>query len=478
MFISKLKSWKWKNNDFWHGWASKSFQWSDNGKLHIFATWKSCKNKSILSNIVPFIQITAFSNCTTPAWYIRAIFDKIDLFLQDFQVAKMCNFPLSLKWFAGPSVSKIIIFSFSTFQLWNKHDRLGIERGPEATSFRPCLIHCMPWPLFSLFSALIHHLWCLALLRRSNSSRNRTTSRRPFWAAMERGVSPSSFVPSSLLAPDSTSNRTTSRCPSWAAMKRGVPPTSVAPWFSLAPASSRNRTTSRWPYLAAMKRGVSPVFVTASLSAPDATRNWATSRWPVRAAWMRGVDPSSVVAWSWLAPDSTRNRTISRCPVSAAMRRGVAPSSDSMLSLLAPDCTSNRTTSRCPFWAAMNRGVAPPMFAAPCSLLAPASMRRETHERFPRAAAAQRGVLPFSSSKLGFRGRFKFPSTNLSSFLLHASMNSRSASLSGGSNSRITSCTTWVVKAWSSSSGQLLSRSRNLKRGTLISSAKRCFRAL
>ena len=27
MFISKLKSWKWKNNDFWHGWASKSFQW-------------------------------------------------------------------------------------------------------------------------------------------------------------------------------------------------------------------------------------------------------------------------------------------------------------------------------------------------------------------------------------------------------------------------------------------------------------------
>ena len=31
-------------------------------------TWKSCKNKSILSNIVPFIQITASSNCTTPAF--------------------------------------------------------------------------------------------------------------------------------------------------------------------------------------------------------------------------------------------------------------------------------------------------------------------------------------------------------------------------------------------------------------------------
>ena len=41
---------------------------SDNGKLHIFATWKSCKNKSILSNIVPFIQITASSNCATPAF--------------------------------------------------------------------------------------------------------------------------------------------------------------------------------------------------------------------------------------------------------------------------------------------------------------------------------------------------------------------------------------------------------------------------
>ena len=41
---------------------------SDNGKLHIFGTWKSCKNKSILSNIVPFIQITASSNCTTPAF--------------------------------------------------------------------------------------------------------------------------------------------------------------------------------------------------------------------------------------------------------------------------------------------------------------------------------------------------------------------------------------------------------------------------
>ena len=68
---------------------------SDNGKLHIFATWKSCKNKSILSNIVRIYQAGVVQLLKAVIWMNGTIFDKIDLFLQDFQVAKMCNFPLS-----------------------------------------------------------------------------------------------------------------------------------------------------------------------------------------------------------------------------------------------------------------------------------------------------------------------------------------------------------------------------------------------
>ena len=133
-------------------------------------------------------------------------------------------------------------------------------------------------------------------------------------------------------------NRTTSRCPFWAAMDKGIIPLSVRPWFMLASDSTRNRTTSRCPFSAAMKRGVAPLFVVPwSLMAPDSTRNWTTSRCPRRAAMKRGVAPLFVVHWSVLAPDSTRNRTTSRCPFWAAMKTGVAPQSVLPWSLLAPD---------------------------------------------------------------------------------------------------------------------------------------------
>ena len=64
----------------------------------------------------------------------------------------------------------------------------------------------------------------------------------------KKGVAPLSIVLWSLLAPDSTRNRTTSRCPFSAAMKRGVALLFVLPWSILAPDSTNNRTTSRRPF--------------------------------------------------------------------------------------------------------------------------------------------------------------------------------------------------------------------------------------
>ena len=67
--------------------------------------------------------------------------------------------------------------------------------------------------------AFLHHLCCLGLCyRKSGHFRMRKTSKCPFRRAMERGVAPVSVLPWSLLAPDSTRKRTTSRCPFWAAM--------------------------------------------------------------------------------------------------------------------------------------------------------------------------------------------------------------------------------------------------------------------
>ena len=104
----------------------------------------------------------------------------------------------------------------------------------------------------SVMPMSFHHPWCLGLFLARDSTRSPTTSRWPFWAALNRGVVPSSMVPWSLLAPASTRNRTTSRCHSSAATHRGVVPSSVVPWSLLAPASTRNRTTSRCPASAAM----------------------------------------------------------------------------------------------------------------------------------------------------------------------------------------------------------------------------------
>ena len=259
------------------------------------------------------------------------------------------------------------------------------------------------------------------------------------------------MLPWSLLAPDPTRNRTTSKCPFWAAMNRGVAPVSVVPW---------------------------------SLLAPDSTRNWTTSRCPSWAAMTRGVAPSSVLPWSLLAPDSTRDRTTSRYPFSAATKRGVAPLSVRPWSLLAPHSTRSRTTSRCANAAAMKRGVAPSS-VVPWSLSAPASISKDTHLRLSWRAATHKGVIVVSAtSKLGFRGWFKCCSRSLSSFSSHATMTPWSCSLSGSWNSRMTSCTTWRVKfwssikVWSSSSAQLSWRTRSRKRGMQSFFAKHCFNAL
>ena len=89
-----------------------------------------------------------------------------------------------------------------------------------------------------------------------DSTRNRTTSRCPWWAATKRGVLPLSAVPWSLLAPDPTRKRTTSRCPSWAATKRGVISVSLMPWSWLAPASISKDTHLRLPFRDAAHKGV------------------------------------------------------------------------------------------------------------------------------------------------------------------------------------------------------------------------------
>ena len=81
-----------------------------------------------------------------------------------------------------------------------------------------------PWNWLALGQTKIHttsNYTLRACARKSSysighapdSTRNWTTSRCPFWAAVKRGVAPVSVLPWSLLAPDSTSNRTTSRCP-------------------------------------------------------------------------------------------------------------------------------------------------------------------------------------------------------------------------------------------------------------------------
>ena len=226
-----------------------------------------------------------------------------------------------------------------------------------------------------------------------------------------------------------------------------------------------------------MIRGVTPLWAMSwSLLAPDSTSNRTTSRCPSRAARHRGVTPWSVVPWSLLAPFSTRNRTTSRCPSRAARHRGVTPLWAMPWSLLAPFSTSNRTTSRCPFWAAMIRGVTP-LWAVPWSLLATASSSSSTHLRLPFKAAANKGVVTFASSKLGLRGWFRCCSSSLSLFWRHASVISRSCSISGGKNSIFTSCTICIAKVWSSSSGQLSWRSRSRNRGRPIFCAKRCFNA-
>ena len=62
-----------------------------------------------------------------------------------------------------------------------------------------------------------------------------------------RGVNPLRVVGWSLLTPISSKQRTMSRWPAWAARCNGVSPISVAGWSLLAPTSTRKRTMSRWP---------------------------------------------------------------------------------------------------------------------------------------------------------------------------------------------------------------------------------------
>ena len=203
---------------------------------------------------------------------------------------------------------------------------------------------------------LSNTVWPWSLLASEPQTKLKTTQLqigrwKPVWEKSSYSIG---NCPCSLLAPDSTRNRTTSRCPFWAAMESGVVPSSVVPWSLLAPDSTRNWTTSRCPWSAAAKRGAIPSSVVPwFVLAPDSTRNWTTSRCPLWAAVKRGVAPVSVLPWSLLAPDSTSNRTTSMCPSWAAMKSGVAPVSVLPWSLLAPDSSSNRTTSMCPSWAAM-----------------------------------------------------------------------------------------------------------------------------
>ena len=273
-----------------------------------------------------------------------------------------------------------------------------------------------------------------------------TASRCSFRTATCRGVSPSSGRPWSLQAPDSTRNRTTSTCPSWAATNKGVSPF-VLPWSLLAPDSTRNRTTSRCPFHAATHshRGVSPSSVMPwSLLAPDSTRNRTTWMCPSSDATNKGVAPSSGRRWSLFAPDSTRNRTTSMCPSPAAACKGVS--------------------------------IVSPLWVRPWSICAPASISKCTHFKLPwQLATYKKGVLPSASSKFGFRGWLSCSSRSLSSFSWHAIMTSRSCSKSRGKNSRITSCTTFRLMVSLSSIGRLSSKSRRRNRVRPIFCARRPF---
>ena len=240
----------------------------------------------------------------------------------------------------------------------------------------------------------------------------------PSWAAMKRGVAPSSVVPWSLLAPDSTRNRTTSRCPSPAAMKRGVDPSSVLPWSLLAPDSTRNRTTSRCPSWAAEKRRWSIVccalvFVGTGLDQKSDNfkvpllscyekRRYSTcicralvfvgtglrpeigqlQGAPPAAAMTRGVAPSSVVPWSLLAPDSTRNRTTSRCPFSSCYEKRRCSIICCALVFVGTGLNQKSDNFKVPLPELPWKEALLHAPVVPWSLLAPASISKDTHWDF------------------------------------------------------------------------------------------------
>ena len=119
-------------------------------------------------------------------------------------------------------------------------------------------------------STIFLHWWLFLVEWLILTGRNQ--HRCPLWAAMIKGVAPSSVLPWSLLAPDPTRNRTTSRRPQWAARNRGVVPSSVVPRSLLAPASISRETHSRLPLRDAAHKGVNANSGLASASSKSGFR--------------------------------------------------------------------------------------------------------------------------------------------------------------------------------------------------------------
>uniref|UniRef100_A0A7S3VLV7 Uncharacterized protein n=1 Tax=Dunaliella tertiolecta TaxID=3047 RepID=A0A7S3VLV7_DUNTE len=105
-----------------------------------------------------------------------------------------------------------------------------------------------------MYSGVNPSLFALSIAAPLSSS-SRTTSRYPFWLAVNSGVVPS-LRALSIAAPLSSSSRTTARCPFWLATYSGVVPVSVFNLSTVAPLFSSRRTTSRCPLQLAAHSGV------------------------------------------------------------------------------------------------------------------------------------------------------------------------------------------------------------------------------
>mmetsp|Transcript_6873 Transcript_6873/g.16293 ORF Transcript_6873/g.16293 Transcript_6873/m.16293 type:complete len:222 (-) Transcript_6873:19-684(-) len=207
------------------------------------------------------------------------------------------------------------------------------------------------------------------------TSRQRTTSSRPFLAATCKGVRPS-LSAWSLSAPASSKQRITSECPCRAAECRGHTP-SLSPCSGLAPASSKQRTTGRWLRAAAAcsaeqpwtwssmlgSRGSSSSCTTRSRNPPLAARN-IPSEPSAKATYGRSTATYSAASQGLPGPSMLEPQTRLSCRKLRSCRRRA---------------TSCRSASRKQRWPARRSSCASHHWAKSWGVMTSRPLDKQTH---------------------------------------------------------------------------------------------------